>query len=42
MPNDKEAVILRPEEDSIYIFDLQNKTIKKIVHYTFSKISCQN
>jgi hypothetical protein len=42
MPNDKEAVVLRPEEDLIYIFGLQNQTVKKIKHFTFSKISCQN
>lgn len=42
MPNEREAVVLRVEEDLIYIFDLMNKTTRKVVHYFFSQVSCQN
>jgi hypothetical protein len=42
MPNEREAVVLRVEEDLIYIFDLKEKTTRKVIHYSFSQISCQN
>lgn len=42
MPNDKEAVVAFPEENLIYVFDLENKNVRKIKHFYFSQIGCSN
>lgn len=41
MPNDRHAIVLRPEEGLILLFDLLKKTKKEIKHYYFTDVSCQ-
>lgn len=41
MPNDREAVVIRPEEGLIYVFDLLKQKITTFKHYFFTDVSCQ-
>jgi hypothetical protein len=41
MPDDEHVLVLRPEDDYIYLFNLRQKSFIKILHHFSVDVSCQ-